>query len=160
MALTTTATPAVRTAALVQERALIPDDAAKLLLRLMLGALVLLHGIAKMQSGIDSIIDAVANAGLPPLLAYGVFIGEVVAPLMLIVGWWTRPAALAIVVNMIVAIALMHGADMATLSRTGGWAIELQVSYLVVALAIALLGAGRFAFDKPEVRRPLPLPRT
>jgi putative oxidoreductase len=47
-----------------------------------------------------------------------------------------------------------------TLSRTGGWAIELQVFYLVVALAIALLGAGRFTFDRPEARRPLPPPRT
>jgi putative oxidoreductase len=158
-AMSTAATP-MRAAAPVQDRSFMLDDAGKLLLRWMLGGLMLLHGIAKVRSGIDPIIDAVANAGLPPVLAYGVFIGEVVAPLMLIVGWWTRPAALVIVVNMIVAIALMHGADVATLSRTGGWAIELQVFYLVVAVAIALLGAGRFAFDKPEARRSLPPSRT
>jgi putative oxidoreductase len=86
MATITTATPPVRAAAPVQDRAPMLDDAAKLLLRLTLGALMLLHGIAKVRGGIDSIIDAVANAGLPPLLAYGVFVGEVLAPLMLIVG--------------------------------------------------------------------------
>jgi putative oxidoreductase len=135
------------------------DDTAKLLLRPTLGALMLLRGIAKIQSGIDPIIDAVVNAGLPPVLAYGVFVGEVVAPLMLIVGWWTRPAAWLVVVNMIVAIALLHGAQVATLSRNGGWAIELQVFYLTVAIAIALLGAGRFAFDDVNTRSSLPAPR-
>jgi putative oxidoreductase len=126
-------------------RSLVLDDLGKLLLRLTLGALMLLHGISKMQNGIDPIIDAVAKTGLPPLLAYGVFIGEVLAPLLLIAGVWTRTAALVIVVNMAVAIALMHSADMATLSRSGGWAIELQALYLALALAVALLGPGRVA---------------
>jgi putative oxidoreductase len=148
----TNATPPVRAAAPVQTFSAQGDDLAKLLLRLTLGGLMLLHGIAKIKGGIDPIIDAVATAGLPPLLAYGVFVGEVVAPLMLIAGWWTRVAASVIVVNMVAAIALMHGAQLATLSRSGGWAIELQVFYLVMALAIALLGAGRFALDKARRR--------
>jgi putative oxidoreductase len=127
------------------------DDLGKLLLRLTLGALVLLHGISKMQNGIDAIIDAVAKTGLPPLLAYGVFIGEVLAPLLLIAGVWTRSAALVIVINMAAAIALMHSADMATLSRSGGWAIELQVLYLAFALAVALFGPGRYAAGRAAV---------
>jgi putative oxidoreductase len=132
------------------------DDAAKLLLRLTVGALMLLHGIAKIQGGIDPIIDAVAKAGLPPLFAYGVFVGQVLAPLMLIVGWWTRTAALVIVFTMMVAVALMHGADLATLSRHGGWALELQAFYLVVALAIALFGPGRLSLDGRRAREQAP----
>ena len=134
----------------VPSRALMSDDVGKLVLRLTLGALILLHGIAKLQNGVDPIIDAVAKVGLPPLLAYGVFIGEVLAPLLLIAGVWTRPAALVIAVNMAVAIALMHGADIATLSRSGGWAIELQALYLAFALAVALLGPGRYAAGRPS----------
>lgn len=126
-------------------RALVAGDLGRLLLRLTLGALMLLHGIAKMRNGIDPIIDAVANNGLPPLLAYGVFIGEVLAPVLLIIGLWTRLAALVVAVNMIVAIALMHSADIAMLSRSGGWAIELQALFLALALGVALLGPGRYA---------------
>ncbi len=145
-------TPPTRAAAPAQVRAPTLDDLAKLLLRVTLGALTLLHGIAKLQNGIDPIIDAVANAGLPPVLAYGVFVGEVLAPLLLIAGVWTRLAAGVIVINMVAAIALMHATDLGTLSRTGGWALELQAFYLVVALAVALLGAGRFGLGNADSR--------
>ena len=121
------------------------DDIAKLLLRVTLGGLMLLHGIAKLQGGIDSILGDVAGAGLPPALAYGVYVGEVVAPLLLIAGVWTRAAAWVIVINMVIAVALVHGADLRSLSRNGGWALELQAFYLSMALAIALLGSGRIA---------------
>ena len=151
MAVTMNTAP-TRAAAPAQVRAATLDDVAKLLLRVTLGALMLLHGIAKLQNGIDPIIDAVANAGLPPVLAYGVFVGEVLAPLLLIAGVWTRLAAGVIVINMVAAIALMHSNDFATLSRTGGWALELQAFYLVVAGAVALLGAGRFGLGTANSR--------
>lgn len=151
MAVTMNTAP-TRAAAPAQVGAPTRDDLAKLLLRVTLGALLLLHGIAKLQNGIDPIIDAVANAGLPPVLAYGVFVGEVVAPLLLIAGMWSRVAAGVIVINMVTAIALMHGKDLGTLSRSGGWALELQAFYLVVALAVALLGAGRFGLGNASSR--------
>ncbi len=140
----------------VTARAVMQGDAGKLLLRITLGVLMLLHGIAKMRTGIDPIIDAVATAGLPPVLAYGVFVGEVLAPLLLIAGVWTRTAALVIAVNMVFAIALMHSADLATLTKSGGWAIELQALYLALALGIALIGPGRYAVDAPRSRPALP----
>jgi putative oxidoreductase len=121
------------------------DDLAKLLLRLVLGGLLLLHGVAKIQGGIDPILGAVAKAGLPSEFAYLVYVGEFAAPLLLILGIWTRAAALIVVVNMLVAVALVHSADLATLSRSGGWALELQAFYLATALVVALLGAGRYA---------------
>ena len=121
------------------------DDLPKLLLRIVLGGLLLLHGIGKLHGGIDSILGAVAKAGLPAGFAYLVYVGELVAPLLLIVGVWTRAAALVVVVNMLVAVALVHGADLAKLTPSGGWALELQAFYLATALAVALLGAGRYA---------------
>jgi putative oxidoreductase len=134
-----------RTAPLLPTHAPALDDLGKLLLRVTLGTLMLLHGLAKIQNGIDPIMDAVANVGLPPVLGYGVFVGELIAPLFLIAGVWARAAALVVAVNMAVAIVLMHSADIGALSSSGGWAIELQAWYLAAALAVALLGAGRIA---------------
>ena len=128
------------------------EDAGKLLLRVTLGVLLLLHGIGKLRGGIDQIVGAVSNAGVPGALAYLVYIGEVVAPLLLIFGAWTRVAALVVAVNMIVAVALVHLGDLLTLESSGGWALELQAFYLVVALAIALLGAGRYSAGGAEGR--------
>lgn len=118
------------------------DDIGKLLLRLTIGLLVLLHGIAKINSGPGMVMGMLTEQGLPGGLAYLVFIGEVLAPALLIVGAWTRPAALVVAVNMIVAILLVHRGDVFQLNQTGGWAIELQALYLGGAIAIALLGAG------------------
>ena len=127
-----------------------PEDAAKLLLRVALGLLVLLHGIGKFNGGIDFVLAAVSKAGLPPALAYLVYVGEVVAPLLLIAGAWTRPAAIVIAINMVVAIALVHLGQLGSLAPTGGWAIELQALYLVTAVAVALLGAGRFSLARAD----------
>jgi putative oxidoreductase len=86
-----------------------------------------------------------AKAGLPPALGYLVYIGEVLAPLLILVGLFTRAAALVIVVNMIVALLLVHTKQFFTLNDTGGWALELQGMYLGTAIVIALLGAGRYS---------------
>lgn len=119
------------------------DDGGKLVLRLAVGVLILLHGISKLMNGIGGITGMVEKAGLPPVLAYGVYIGEVVAPLLIIIGLWTRPAALVIAINMVVAVALAHKAQLFSMTSQGGWALELQGMYLFGAVAIALLGAGR-----------------
>lgn len=121
------------------------QDLGKLVLRLLVGILVLLHGIAKLRFGISGIAGMVTNAGLPAAFAYLVYIGEVLAPALVIIGLWTRPAALVIFINMIVGIALVHAGELLQLNKTGGWAIELQAMFLFGALAIALLGAGRYS---------------
>ena len=120
-------------------------DLGRLLLRTGLGALILLHGIAKLQTGVAGLSSNLANAGFPGAVAYLVYVGEVVAPILLIVGLWTRPAALIVAINMVVAIVLVHASQILSLSKSGGWAIELQAIYLFAALAVALLGAGRFS---------------
>lgn len=121
------------------------DDIARLLLRVTLGSLILLHGIAKLSGGLDFVVHSVGQAGLLPALAYLVYAGEIVAPMLLIAGVWTRPAALVVALNMAVAVLLVHSGQLTTLAPTGGWALELQAMYLMMALAVALLGAGRFA---------------
>jgi putative oxidoreductase len=120
-------------------------DAGKLLLRLTVGLLVLLHGVAKIVSGPEYIVAAVEKAGLPGSVGYLVYLGEVVAPIAVILGVWTRIAALIVAGNMAVAIALAHMNELFVLSRTGGWALELQGMFLFTALAVAMIGPGRYA---------------
>ena len=121
------------------------DDAGKLLLRVVLGVLILLHGIGKLKGGPDYIVGTVVKAGLPALFGYFVYVGEVLAPLLLIVGLWTRAAAAIVAINMLVAVGLVHMNDLFALSKTGGWALELQGMFFFTAVAVALLGAGRYS---------------
>ena len=121
------------------------EDVGKLLLRLTVGGLMLLHGIAKLTHGVDGIEGMLEKHGLPAFLAYFAYVGEVVAPLCVILGLFTRPAALLMAVNMLFAIGLAHSEQLFELGKQGGWALELQGFYLFGAIAIALLGAGRLS---------------
>jgi putative oxidoreductase len=123
----------------------IATDLGKLVLRLTLGLLTLLHGIGKIVAGPASILGLMTATGLPPMFGYLVYVGEVLAPLLLIVGLWTRAAALVVAINMVVAVLLVHTAQLGELTKNGGWALELQGFYFFTAVAIALLGAGSFS---------------
>jgi putative oxidoreductase len=127
------------------------DAAGKLLLRLTVGGLMLFHGISKLFNAgtVGFVGSKLADAGLPEALAYAVYIGEVVAPLMIIVGLLTRAGAALIVINMLFAILLVHTGDLFALTDHGGWRLELQGFYLLCSLAIVFLGSGRYAW-KPD----------
>jgi putative oxidoreductase len=127
------------------------DAVGKLLLRLTVGGLMLFHGISKLfnPGTVGFIGSKLAEAGLPEALAYGVYIGEVVAPLMIIVGLLSRAGAALIVINMLFAIILVHAGDLFALTEHGGWRLELQGFYLLGSLAIVFLGSGRYAW-KPD----------
>jgi putative oxidoreductase len=121
------------------------DDLGKLLLRALMAILLLFHGISKLHSGIGFITGMLDKAGLPQAFGYLVYVAEVIAPLLILIGLFTRAAALVVVINMIVALLLVHTSQFFTLNETGGWALELQGMYLGAALAVALLGAGRYS---------------
>lgn len=112
------------------------------LLRSYLAVALLLHGISKVMNGIDPIVGMVSAHGLPPAFGYLVYVGEVLAPVLLLLGVWVVPAALVVAVNMLVAVALAHAGQLASLSRSGGWALELQGFYFVCAVVVALTAGG------------------
>jgi putative oxidoreductase len=112
--------------------------AAYHLLRLSVAAMMLLHGISKILHGIGGIESRVVAIGLPAPFAYAVYIGEVVAPLLVIANIWVQPMALVMAVNMVFAIVLAHAGDVFALRR-GAWAIELQALFFVSSLAVALM---------------------
>lgn len=123
------------------------QDLGRLLLRATLGALILLHGIAKLRGGMSGIEGMVVAQGLPGFVAYGVLVGEVLAPLMLLLGFHARIGAVLVAVNMLFAIALAHLGQLGQLNGEGGWALELQGMFLGTAIAIALLGPGRYGIN-------------
>jgi putative oxidoreductase len=124
------------------------EDIGKLILRVALGLLILLHGISKLRGGIGFLTPMVEGIGLPPWVAYGVYVGEVLAPLMLILGVFSRTGAFLIFTNMIFAIVLVHRAEFFTLGKQGGWVLELQGMFLFTALALVLIGPGRYAITR------------
>ena len=124
------------------------DTFGKLLLRVTLGALLLFHGVAKIMKGVSGIEGMVVTAGLPGYVAYGVYMGEVVAPLMLILGVWARAGAAIVLANMVFAVYLVHQGDFLKLTGTGGWALELQAFYFFTALAVLFFGPGRIAVTR------------
>ena len=126
-----------------------PDKTGKFLLRVALGVLVLLHGIAKLRGGIDPITGMVTAQGLPAWVAYGVYAGEVLGPLMLIAGFYARLGAALVAVNMVFALFLAHRGDLVALNpQSGGSAVELQLLMLFAAIAVMLIGPGKPGFNE------------
>ena len=125
------------------------ESTGKLILRVTLGVLVLLHGISKLTGGIDWLDGALANAGLPVFFKYGVYVGEILAPLAVIAGFYSRIGAWVIAVNMLFAFGLAHGAELFMINRSrGALALELQYLFFFSAIAVALIGPGRYAFNQ------------
>lgn len=124
------------------------EDTGKLILRLAIGGLLLFHGIAKLSNGIGWMDGMLGSYGLPAFIGYGVYVGEIVAPLLLLVGKFTRPAGLVLAFNMLVAVLLARRDSIAKLNQGGGWDIELEMLFLLGGVAIWFLGSGRYALSK------------
>ena len=126
------------------------SDTGRLILRLSVGGMMLMHGISKVlhPDSLDFISGMLSGYDLPTMIAYGVYIGEIVGPLMVVAGFYARLGGLFIAINMLFAIVLAHSGDIFSLSEHGGWAIELQMFYLLTALAVLFLGSGRYAMKQ------------
>jgi putative oxidoreductase len=125
-------------------------DVALLLVRVMVGIVGVFHGAQKLfgwfeGSGIAGFAGGLENMGipLPTLSAYLAGGAEFFGGLLLIVGLVTRVAALPFAFTMFVAVTQVHNS--AFDARANG--MEYPLTLLVVLVAIALAGAGRFSVD-------------
>lgn len=123
------------------------EDISKLILRFGVGYLMLFHGFTKLRSGIDSFEGMFFDAGIPSIFANGIYVGEVLAPLMLIIGFQVRLASLFVIITMIGAIYLVHLDDLFVITQHGAWAVETQIFYILAALAILFQGAGQYSME-------------
>lgn len=125
------------------------QDLGKFTLRLGVGGLMIFHGIHKIIHGHDGIIEQLAAKGLPTWLWLGVPVGEIIAPILLVVGAFTRISGVLIAFTMVMSMVLVKGSASFALSEaTGGIGAELNVLYLAGALAIAMIGPGSYRLYK------------
>jgi putative oxidoreductase len=132
-------------------------DLGLLALRLWLGlSLLLLHGwgkLSRFQEMSEKFADPL-GIGTQASLGLAV-VGEVVAPVLLVFGLFTRLAALSCATTMAVAFFLVH--KMILKGPTSG---ELAFIYLAGFVTILIAGPGRFALDgKPGSTRAANKPR-
>lgn len=123
------------------------NDIAKLIIRLSLGIMMLFHGVDKIINGIGGVKYLTTNAGLPEFFAYGVYVGEVVVPIFIILGLYSRVASVVLALNMLMAIFLAHGGNLFALGKHGSPVIELPLFYLLLSISIFLLGPGRYSVN-------------
>ncbi|WP_262247179.1 DoxX family protein [Parapedobacter soli] len=118
-----------------------------LIFRLNLGIFMLFHGIYKLLNGVNGIKGMLADMGLPTFLAYGVHLGETIAPVLMILGYRTKLAALVFVLVMVVAFGMAHTETFFTLGKSGAWAHELIALFLFGGLGLAFTGGGKYAIS-------------
>ena len=120
------------------------NDLGIFIIRVTVGLLLLPHGISKLINGIDFLGDLLSKVSLPPVMRYGVFIGEIIAPILLVIGYRTRIAALFVAFNMFMTVYLAHRELAFTIKSSGSWAIELNALFFFGALALFFTGGGKY----------------
>lgn len=116
---------------------------ALLVLRLVLGVIIVGHGYPKVFGALSHHVQVVSGLGLPGWLAYLSAAAEFLGGILVILGLFTRCAALAILINMGVAIAKVHWKN--SLLGQGGYQFPLACA--AIAFALIFFGAGPIALD-------------
>jgi len=116
-------------------------DTALLLIRLAVGVIFILAGWGKL-TGIEGTQEFFGNVGIPAagIMAWVVALVEFVGGLMVLVGYKIRIPAVLLALVMVGAIVFVK------LSQ--GWSpMRIDVTLLVMALSLYLLGSGAYSID-------------
>jgi putative oxidoreductase len=131
-------------------------DPATAILRLVLGVVFFAHGAQKMLGwfggfGFSGTMGFFTNTmHIPAFFAFLAIAAEFFGGLGLIVGFLTRIAAFGVAVNMVVAIATVHGAVGFFMNWTGtqkGEGFEYHLLVLAITAFLMIRGAGQFSID-------------
>ncbi|WP_284464113.1 DoxX family protein [Chryseobacterium sp.] len=120
-------------------------DLGLLISRIAIAFPMSVYGINKLIHGVGFIEEMMTMHGLPSFFAYGVFAGEIIAPIMLIIGFRARLAGLIFAANCFTATILAQTSNIFKLNDFGGWALELLFIYLIIGLSFFFSGAGKYA---------------
>ena len=119
-----------------------------ILLRITVGTLLFTHGLIKITNGVEGIANMLTSKGLPAFVAYGVYAGEIIAPILLVIGFRARLAAVVIFINMLVVFFIARPQDLFALNAMGLWEMELAAFYLFGSIILFFTGAGKYAVSK------------
>ena len=127
-------------------------DAGLALLRVVLGAIFIMHGGQKLfVYGFAGVAGAFGQMGIPmpgllgPFVAFVEFFGGIA----IVLGLLTRLAALGVGATMVVAILTVHLKN-GFFAPTG---VEFPLSLLSSALTVVITGAGAYSLDALLGRR-------
>ncbi|QKF92680.1 MULTISPECIES: DoxX family protein [unclassified Campylobacter] len=121
-------------------------DLGILVARLGLGICVLTHGFSKIMNGIGGVKAILSKAGLPEFMAYFAYVGEVLAPLMIILGIFSRIGSILLIGTCLTILYSFHGlANLFELTNVGGFKAEIVYLYMTLALSILFTGSGKYA---------------
>ena len=116
---------------------------ALVVMRLTVGAIMLVHGSHKVFGGLHHHAQMVAGLGLPAWLGYVSAFAEFLGGLMLLVGFFTRVAACVVCFDLIVAIWKVHWHN----GLTGDHGYEFPLALATLAFALIFFGAGPISLD-------------
>ena len=122
------------------------SDIGLLIVRIALGGIIFFHGFHKITHGIADQFQILANNGIPGVFIYFVYVSEVLAPVLIVLGIFTRLSSLSIFVTMIVifyALPFPIGMD-----EHGAMNIESQLYFLLLSVALFFTGPGRYTLKK------------
>lgn len=133
------------------------DDAALLVLRVLLGVVFFPHGMQKLFGwfggpGFSGMMDMfTTKMAIPAIFAFLAIMAEGLGSLGLITGFLTRIAAFGITVNMIVAVYLLHfqnGFFMNWFGNQKGEGFEYHLLVIAIGIALMIKGGGKWSVDK------------
>lgn len=111
--------------------------------RLALGLIMLVHGYHKVFGGLHHHAQFVASLGMPGWLGYVSAFAEFLGGILVLAGFFTRAAAFAILIDIVVAIWKVHWHN----GLTADHGYEFPLSLAALALVLIFFGAGPIAFD-------------
>lgn len=111
--------------------------------RLALGLIMLVHGYHKVFGGLHHHAQFVASLGLPGWLGYVSSLAEFLGGILVLAGFFTRAAAFAICIDLIVAIWKVHWHN----GLTGDHGYEFPLALATLAFVLIFFGAGPIALD-------------
>ena len=132
------------------------------ILRVLLGVVMFPHGAQKLLGwfggrGFEATVSSfAANFHIPELLAILVVLTESVGAVALVLGFFTRPAALAVTVDMVVAVILVHlkvGFFMNWAGTAKGEGFEYHLLAVAIGLALMIKGGGRWSVDSVVAKK-------
>ncbi len=117
-------------------------DIVLLVLRFTIAALMLTHGLPKMETLLSNEpIQFASVFGSSPALSLGLTVfAEVFCSILIMVGFGTRLAAIPLIITMAVAAFMIHGAD--PFGKK-----EMAILYLLVYVVLFIAGSGRYSLD-------------